>query len=116
MKASISTYAKYPLILMAVAMIAACSGVSFTHADDVAGGCITNAEVQPGSTVILTYSDGSACIDNSSGLRRDDTTDGRKAEDAGAQPEAAAQTREEGGLNGERVNIERVSNGKNAVR
>lgn len=66
MKASISTYAKYPLILMAVAMIAACSGVSFTHADDVAGGSITNAEVQPGSTVILTYPDGSACIDTRS--------------------------------------------------
>ncbi|RBQ33744.1 hypothetical protein C2125_13885 [Rahnella aquatilis] len=52
--------------------------------------------------------------DHSSGLRRADTTDGRKAEDARALPEAAAQTKEGGRLNGERVNIERERDGKTA--
>ncbi|WP_186370014.1 hypothetical protein [Yersinia bercovieri] len=51
--------------------------------------------------------------DNNTGLRRADTTDGRKVEDAGALPEAAAQAKERSGLDGQRVNIERAGNGKN---
>ncbi|MGP3145150.1 hypothetical protein [Serratia bockelmannii] len=66
MKTSLSFYARHTLLLMAIAMMTACAAVSFTHADDVDGGSITNAEVQPGSTVVLTYPDGSACIDTRS--------------------------------------------------
>lgn len=66
MKTSLSFYARNTLLLMAAALMTACAAVSFTHADDVDGGSITNAEVQPGSTVILTYPDGSACIDTRS--------------------------------------------------
>ncbi len=56
---------------MAVAMMTACAAVSFTHADDISGGSITHAEVQPGNTVILTYPDGSACIDTRAHEGRD---------------------------------------------
>lgn len=63
MKANINTFASRTLLLTAVLMMAACSGVSFTHSDNTDGLGITNAEVQPGATVIMTYPDGSACID-----------------------------------------------------
>ncbi|QQN36626.1 hypothetical protein JHW33_08465 [Rahnella aceris] len=41
----------------------ACSAVSFTHATGAKGQSVTNAEVQPNNTVVLTYPNGSACID-----------------------------------------------------
>lgn len=63
MKANINTFARKALFLTAIMTMAACSGVSFTHSDNTDGFGITNAEVQPGATVIMTYPDGSACID-----------------------------------------------------
>lgn len=51
------------LLLIAIVGMAACSAVSFTHANGVKGQSITNAEVQPDNTVVLTYPNGSACID-----------------------------------------------------
>lgn len=59
------------LLVASVATMAACSAVSFTHADDIAGKSITHAEVQPGATVILTYPDGNACIDTRAREGRD---------------------------------------------
>jgi len=51
-------------VLVAVAAsMAACSAVSFTHANGAKGQSITNAEVQPDNTVVLAYPNGSACID-----------------------------------------------------
>lgn len=44
-----------------------CSAVSFTHASGARGQAITNAEVQPDNTVVLTYPNGSACIDTNPG-------------------------------------------------
>lgn len=82
MKTSLSFYARNTLLLMAAALMTACAAVSFTHADDVDGGSITNAEVQPGSTVILTYPDGSACIDTRS-------REGRTCQQM-AQPDSAS--------------------------
>jgi len=55
------------LLLVAIAGMAACSAVSFTHANGAKGQSITNAEVQPNNTVVLTYPSGSACIDTNPG-------------------------------------------------
>ncbi|KAB1578751.1 hypothetical protein [Serratia marcescens] len=55
------------LLLVAIAGMAACSAVSFTHANGVKGQSVTNAEVQPDNTVVLTYPNGSACIDTNPG-------------------------------------------------
>lgn len=55
------------LLLVAIAGMAACSAVSFTHANGVKGQSITNAEVQPDNTVVLTYPNGTACIDTNPG-------------------------------------------------
>ena len=54
-------------ILLAVMALSACSTVSFTHATGAKGQTITNAEVQPDNTVVLTYPNGSACIDTNPG-------------------------------------------------
>ncbi|MGN5575935.1 hypothetical protein, partial [Enterobacter sp. Lyrl_3] len=51
------------LLAAAIASMAACSAVSFTHANGAKGQSITNAEVQPDNTVVLAYPNGSACID-----------------------------------------------------
>ncbi len=59
------------LLITSAAGLVACSAVSFTHADDIRGGSITHAEVQPGNTVILTYPDGAACIDTRAHEGRD---------------------------------------------
>ncbi|MGN5575919.1 hypothetical protein, partial [Enterobacter sp. Lyrl_3] len=50
-------------LLVGAALLAACSAVSFTHANGAKGQSLTNAEVQPDNTVVLTYPNGSACID-----------------------------------------------------
>lgn len=55
------------LLLVAIAAMAACSAVSFTHANGTKGQSITNAEVQPDSTVVMKYPNGSACIDTNPG-------------------------------------------------
>lgn len=55
------------LLLAAAALIASCSAVSFTRATGAKGQSLTNAEVQPGNTVVLTYPNGSACIDTNPG-------------------------------------------------
>ncbi|MBS3894719.1 hypothetical protein [Serratia marcescens] len=52
---------------LAIAALAACSAVSFTHANGTKGQSITNAEVQPDSTVVMKYPNGSACIDTNPG-------------------------------------------------
>ena len=49
------------------ALMAACSAVSFTRATGKSGQSLTNAEVQPNNTVVLTYPNGSACIDTNPG-------------------------------------------------
>lgn len=55
------------LMMVTVVAMAACSTVSFTHANGEKGQSVTNAEVQPDNTVILTYPNGSACIDTNPG-------------------------------------------------
>jgi len=55
------------LLVAAIASMAACSDVSFTHASGAKGQSITNAEVQPNNTVVLAYPNGSACIDTNPG-------------------------------------------------
>jgi ABC-type glycerol-3-phosphate transport system substrate-binding protein len=56
------------LITLAVALLlSACSAVSFTHATGARGQAVTNAEVQADNTVVLTYPNGSACIDTNPG-------------------------------------------------
>lgn len=55
------------LLLVAIVAMAACSAVSFTHANGARGQSITNAEVQPDNTVVLQYPNGSACIDTNPG-------------------------------------------------
>ncbi|ULH10804.1 hypothetical protein MF265_23305 [Serratia marcescens] len=55
------------LLLVAIAGMAACSAVSFTHANGAKGQSVTNAEVQSDNTVVLTYPNGSACIDTNPG-------------------------------------------------
>ncbi|AHE73601.1 hypothetical protein [Enterobacter ludwigii] len=49
------------------ALMAACSAVSFTRATGKGGQSLTNAEVQSDNTVVLTYPNGSACIDTNPG-------------------------------------------------
>jgi PBP1b-binding outer membrane lipoprotein LpoB len=55
------------LLLAAAVLVASCSAVSFTRATGAQGQSITNAEVQPDNTVVLTYPNGSACIDTHPG-------------------------------------------------
>ncbi|WP_337049854.1 hypothetical protein [Serratia fonticola] len=55
------------LLLTAAALITSCSAVSFTRVTGAQGQSITNAEVQPDNTVVLTYPNGSACIDTNPG-------------------------------------------------
>ncbi|AHE73570.1 hypothetical protein M942_24555 [Enterobacter ludwigii] len=45
----------------------ASSAVSFTHVNSAKGQSLTNAEVQSDNTVVLTYPNGSACIDTNPG-------------------------------------------------
>ena len=54
-------------LLAVVVLLTACSAVSFTRATGTKGQSLTNAEVQPDNTVVLTYPNGSACIDTNSG-------------------------------------------------
>lgn len=58
---------KHLFILMAAMLLSACAAVSFTHATGASGQAVTNAEVQPDNTVVLTYPNGSACIDTNPG-------------------------------------------------
>ncbi|WP_147839311.1 hypothetical protein [Serratia ureilytica] len=55
------------MLLTASVLATACSAVSFTRATGAQGQSLTNAEVQPGNTVVLTYPNGSACIDTNPG-------------------------------------------------
>ncbi|HDR2590598.1 TPA: hypothetical protein QCI16_004481 [Enterobacter ludwigii] len=55
------------LLLAAAALAASCSAVSYTRATGAQGQSLTNAEIQPGNTVVLTYPNGSACIDTHPG-------------------------------------------------
>lgn len=55
------------LLLVAIAAMSACAAVSFTHANGASGESITNAEVEPNNTVVLTYPNGTACIDTHPG-------------------------------------------------
>ncbi|ULH09881.1 hypothetical protein MF265_18265 [Serratia marcescens] len=57
----------FGVLLVTVCALAACSAVSFTHANGAKGQTVTNAEVQPDNTVVLTYPNGSACIDTNPG-------------------------------------------------
>ncbi|KNC94017.1 hypothetical protein [Trabulsiella odontotermitis] len=54
-------------LLVGVALLVACSAVSFTRATGKGGQSITNAEVQKDNTVVLTYPSGTACIDTNPG-------------------------------------------------
>ena len=54
-------------LLVAIFSMVACSAVSFTHANGAKGQSITNAEVQPNNTVVVTYPNGAACIDTNPG-------------------------------------------------
>ncbi|AHE72776.1 hypothetical protein M942_08540 [Enterobacter ludwigii] len=54
-------------LLVGAALLAACSAVSFTRATGKSGQSLTNAEVQQNNTVVLTYPNGSACIDTNPG-------------------------------------------------
>ncbi|MFZ4219705.1 hypothetical protein ACEV6Q_17870 [Enterobacter ludwigii] len=58
---------KYLIILLASMILSACAAVSFTHATGASGQAATNAEVQTDNTVVLTYPNGSACIDTNPG-------------------------------------------------
>ncbi|WP_439412748.1 hypothetical protein [Enterobacter ludwigii] len=53
--------------LVGIAQLVACTAVSFTRATGSKGQSLTNAEVQPDNTVVLTYPNGSACIDTNLG-------------------------------------------------
>lgn len=55
------------LVVVAAVVMVACSAVSFTHANGAKGQSVTNAEVQPNSTVVMTYPNGTACIDTHPG-------------------------------------------------
>lgn len=55
------------LLVAALVSMAACSAVSFTRATGTKDQSLTNAEVQPNNTVVLTYPNGSACIDTNPG-------------------------------------------------
>jgi ABC-type glycerol-3-phosphate transport system substrate-binding protein len=54
-------------LLVGAALLAACSAVSFTHANGAKGQSVTNAEVEKDNTVVLTYPNGTACIDTNPG-------------------------------------------------
>lgn len=54
-------------LLVGIALLVACTEVSFTRATGSKGQSLTNAEVQPDNTVVLTYPNGSACIDTNPG-------------------------------------------------
>lgn len=54
-------------LLVGAASLVACSAVSFTHANGAKGQSLTNAEVQKDNTVVLTYPNGTACIDTNPG-------------------------------------------------
>ncbi|HHA2249978.1 TPA: hypothetical protein ACOEHG_004921 [Enterobacter ludwigii] len=54
-------------LVAASILIVACSAVTFTRATGAKGQNITNAEVQSNNTVVLTYPNGSACIDTNPG-------------------------------------------------
>lgn len=49
------------------ALLVSCSAVSLTHVSGAKGQSVTNAEVQSDNTVVLTYPNGSACIDTNPG-------------------------------------------------
>ncbi|MMZ47295.1 hypothetical protein D3C87_1330710 [compost metagenome] len=55
------------LLLVAITAMSACAAVSFTHANGTEGESITNAEVMPNNTVVLSYPNGTACIDTHPG-------------------------------------------------
>lgn len=55
------------LLVAAIVLMAACSAVSFTHVNGAKGQGVTNAEVQPNNTVVVTYPNGFACIDTNPG-------------------------------------------------
>ncbi|ULH09607.1 hypothetical protein MF265_16715 [Serratia marcescens] len=57
----------FGVLLVTVCALVACSAVSFTHANGAKGQSVTNAEVQSDNTVVLTYPNGSACIDTNPG-------------------------------------------------
>ena len=58
---------KHLIILLVSMTLNACAAVSFTHATGASGQAVTNAEVQTDNTVVLTYPNGSACIDTNPG-------------------------------------------------
>jgi hypothetical protein len=51
-------------------LMGACSSVSLTHANGSNGQSVTHTEVEPNNTVVLTYPNGSACIDTNPGESR----------------------------------------------
>lgn len=55
------------LLLVTITAMSACAAVSFTHANGAEGENVTNAEVLPNNTVVLTYPNGTACIDTHPG-------------------------------------------------
>lgn len=59
-------YCAFSIALLTVCL-QGCAAVSFTHASGARGQAVTNAEVQPDNTVVLTYPNGSACIDTNPG-------------------------------------------------
>lgn len=67
MKRKCKTLVINTLLAVSIAVMAACSTVSFTHANGAKGQSITNTEVQPNNTVVLTYPNGTACIDTNPG-------------------------------------------------
>lgn len=58
---------RYILAVALLTILSGCAAVSFTHANGSGGQSVTNAEVQPDNTVIMTYPNGSACIDTNPG-------------------------------------------------
>lgn len=70
------------LLVSAVVSMVACSAVSFTHVNGIKGESATNAEIQPDNTVILTYPNGTACIDTNPG----ESPTCKQAEASDAQP------------------------------
>ncbi|HHA2249887.1 TPA: hypothetical protein ACOEHG_004826 [Enterobacter ludwigii] len=53
--------------MAAITSMTASSAVSSTHVNSAKGQSLTNAEVQSDNTVVLTYPNGSACIDTNPG-------------------------------------------------
>lgn len=58
---------RYTLTAALLTLLSGCAAVSFTHASGSGGQSVTNAEVQPDNTVVMTYPNGSACIDTNPG-------------------------------------------------